>query len=200
MQHSLVMIVFCVTTRDLGEVFRCTKREPFAVGDTRASNDQLTHQIRGLQCDERRDEATHGEAEAVDLFNVEGSDYGDDVSGPVDEASSDCAFASTDACVVDEKDGTFCGEWVYECRIPPVHVASKVDVEEERDPSLFSEEAVRIFDPFDGDVAIFCCFVRRHVGCSLGEVVDCTWAVRRWERCVKVNIVRAWDPTFVLYV
>ena len=43
MQHSLVMIVFCMTTCNLGEVFRCTKGEPFAVGDTGASNDQLTH-------------------------------------------------------------------------------------------------------------------------------------------------------------
>ena len=94
-------------------------------------------------------------------------DHSDGISSPVDEAGGNGAFASTNACVVDEEDGPFCSERVDECWIPPVHIASKVDVKEERDATLLSEETIGIFDAVDSDVAVLCCFVCRHVGCSL---------------------------------
>ena len=196
------MILFGQATCNLGEVFRCTECESFAVGDTGASNDPLTHKIRGLNCNERRDEAAHGEAEAIDLLNLEGSDHGDDVFGPVDKAGTNGAFAATDTRVINEKDGTFCGEWVNECRIPPVHIASEVDVKEEGDATLLSEKTVSILGSVDGDVTVLCCFVSRHVGCSLERswVYLCDEMITGLFEGFKVNTVPVGNPTFILYV
>src|ERR1700726_3862075 len=109
---------------------------------TCAIDDQLANEIGRLQHDFLRDHAADREAKYVNLLQAQRLDEGDSLSAHALERRRDLAGAAGDARVVEQDHLTVASEAIRHHRVPVIHGADVVLVEDERHAAGLAESAI----------------------------------------------------------
>ena len=117
-------------------------RHAFAAARAGADQHQAPHQLRGLQRDLLGDEAADREAEHVNLLQSQRLDEGDGVGAHLLDRGRHLAGAAGNAGVVEQDHFARRREAVGHRRVPVVHRAGEMLVEDERHATRFAEAAV----------------------------------------------------------
>src|SRR6202030_2292213 len=104
--------------------------------------DQPANEIGRLQSDFLRDHAADREAKYVNLLQAQCLDEGDGVSAHPLERRRDLAGAAGDPCVVEQDHLTVASEAIRHRRVPVIHGADVVLVEDERHAAGPAEAAI----------------------------------------------------------
>ena len=104
--------------------------------------DQPANEIGRLQRDFLRDHAADREAEHVDLLQTQRLDEGDGVGAHLLERGRDLAGAAGDAGVVEQDHLTVASQAIRHRRVPVIHGADVVLVEDERHAAGLAESAI----------------------------------------------------------
>src|ERR1700736_1848052 len=135
----------------LGRIVGGAKEPPCSLGQqlhsltatrTCAIDDQSANEIGRLQHDFLRDHAADREAKDVNLLQAQRLDEGDGVSAHPLERRRDLAGAAGDACVVEQDHLTVASEAIRHRRVPVIHGADVVLVEDERHAASLAESAI----------------------------------------------------------
>ena len=130
-QKRCLDLPFLARQRQLLKIRRIPLPHAWSRTRPRPCHHQPPHQGWRLQRNQLRNITAHGEAEDVDGREAEGADDLDHVVGPDGEGVWDAAGGGADADVVDEQDGAACGNRIQQQRVPVVHRAAEVHVEDE---------------------------------------------------------------------
>src|SRR6202043_1804642 len=109
---------------------------------TCAIDDQPANEIGRLQSDFLRDHAADREAKYVNLLQAQRLDKGDGVSAHLLERRRDLAGAAGDARVVEQDHFTVASEAIRHRRVPIIHGADVVLVEDDRHTAGLAEAAI----------------------------------------------------------
>src|SRR3984957_19873150 len=109
---------------------------------TRAIDDHPAYEIGRLQSDFLHDQAADREAKYVNLLQAQRLDEGDGVGGHLFECGRDLAGAAGDARIVEQDHLPVTSEAIRHRRIPVIHGADVVLVEDERHAASFAESAI----------------------------------------------------------
>src|ERR1700693_4509622 len=135
----------------LGRIVGGAKEPPCSLGQqlhsltaarTCAIDDQSANEIGRLQSDFLRDHAADREAKYVNLLQAQRLDEGDRVGAHLLERGRDLAGAAGDAGVVEHDHLTVASEAVRHCRVPIIHGADVVLVEDDRHTAGLAESAI----------------------------------------------------------
>src|ERR1700687_4402796 len=135
----------------LGRIVGGTKEPPCSLGQqlhslsaarTCAIDDQSANEIGRLQRDFLRDHAADREAKYVNLLQAQRLDEGDGVSAHPLERRRDLAGAAGDARVVEQDHLTVASEAIRHRRVPIIHGADVVLVEDDRHTAGLAESAI----------------------------------------------------------
>src|ERR1700674_5352848 len=118
------------------------RRHSLAAARARTHQDQLANEIGGLQHDFLRDHAADREAKHVNLLQSQRLDEGDGGSAHLLERGRDLAGAAGDACVVEQDHLTVASEAIRHRRVPIIHGADEVLVEDDRHTAGLAESAI----------------------------------------------------------
>src|ERR1700749_1792115 len=113
-----------------------------ATARTCAIDDQPANEIGRLQSDFLRDHAPDREAKYVNLLQAKRLDKGDGVSSHPLERRRDLAGAAGDARVVEQDHLTVASEAIRHHRVPVIHGADVVLVEDERHAAGLAESTI----------------------------------------------------------
>src|ERR1700731_3644216 len=128
-----------------------TKQPPCSLGyqlhslttaRTCAIDDHPANEIGRLQSDFLHDQAADRETKYVDLLQAQRLDEGDGVGGHLFECGRDLAGAAGDARVVEQDHLTVASEAIRHHRVPVIHGADVVLVEDERHAAGLAESAI----------------------------------------------------------
>jgi hypothetical protein len=122
--------------------FRRKGRHGLAAARAGADQHQAPDQLRGLQRDLLGDEAADREAEHINLLQSQRLDEGDGVGAHRLERGRHLARAVGNACVVEQDHFPRRREAVGHRRIPVVHRAGEMHVEDQRHATRFAEASV----------------------------------------------------------
>src|SRR6202030_3036705 len=134
-----------------GRIVGGTKEPPCSLGyqlhsltaaRTCAIDDQPPNEIGRLQSDFLRDHAADREAKYVNLLQAQRLDEGDGVSAHLLERRRDLAGAAGDARVVEQDHLTVASEAIRHRRVPVIHGADVVLVEDEGHAAGLAESAI----------------------------------------------------------
>src|ERR1700726_901337 len=109
---------------------------------TCAIDDHPANEIGRLQYDFLHDHAADREAKYVDLLQAQRLDEGDGVSGHLFECGRDLAGAAGDARVVEQDHLAAASQAIGHHRVPVIHGAEVVLVEDERHAAGLAEAAI----------------------------------------------------------
>src|SRR5438105_10966763 len=135
----------------LGRIVGGAKEPPCSLGQrlhsltaarTCAIDDQPANEIGRLQSDFLRDHAADREAKYVHLVQTKCSGEGDSVSAHPLERRRDLAGAAGDARVVEQNYLTVASEAIRHRRVPIIHGADVVLVEDDRHTAGLAESAI----------------------------------------------------------
>src|SRR5712675_2823130 len=115
---------------------------PLTAARTCAIYDQPANEIGRLQSDFLHDQAADREAKQVNLLQAQRLDKGDGVSAHLLERRRDLAGAAGDARVVEQDHFTVASEAIRHRRVPIIHGANVVLVEDDRHTAGFAESAI----------------------------------------------------------
>jgi hypothetical protein len=115
----------------------------FAAARPGADQNEAPDEIAGLKRDFLRDKAADREAQHVDLFEPKRFDKSDGVGAHLLDRGRHLSRATGDAGIVEQNDLSLLRETIGDRRIPMVHGAGEVHVEDERHATRLAEPAVR---------------------------------------------------------
>src|SRR6267143_4734966 len=122
--------------------FRSQRGHALAAARAGADQHQSADQLRRDKSQLLRHQAAEGEAEHVDLAETQRSDEGQRVGGHPFDRSRHLAGAAGDAGIVEQDDFAVPGEAVGHQRVPMVHGAAEMHVEDERHARGLAETAI----------------------------------------------------------
>jgi len=115
---------------------------PLTTARTCAIDDQPANEIGRLQSDFLRDHTADREAEHVNSLQAQRPDEGDSVSAHLLERGRRLAGAARDAGVVKQDHLTVASQAIRHRRIPVIHSADVVLVEDDRHAARLAESAI----------------------------------------------------------
>src|SRR5258706_7746126 len=118
---------------------------------TCAIDDHPANEIGPLQSDFLHDQAADRETKYVDLLQVHRLDEGDGVGGHLFECGRDFAGAAGDARVVEQDHLAAASQAIGHRRVPVIHGAEVVLIENERHAASLAEPAIGEADPVSFD-------------------------------------------------
>ncbi len=177
-----------------------------------AGEDEAAHEAAAVEGHELRRAAAHGEAEEVDLRDVEGRDEADDVLRPPGVGARDDAGRPAHARVVEEEDRPLSREGIDEGWVPVVHCSSaagrqlsvpldgleryapEVHEHHERNAVREAEPAVGKLDSGDGGELVLGIFVGSH------GLTSARNGVAETVSAVRCRFIRMWLANMVLRI
>src|SRR6266403_1412715 len=148
MPHLSIAAIWAGETLSLTSGSRSSRRRCFRFRNslpaarTGAHEDQLADEIGRLQRDFLRHHAADREAEDIHLGQTKCSDEGDRVGAHLLERGRDLARAARDAGVVEQDHLTVASQAIRHRRVPIIHGARVVLVEDDRHPAGLAESAI----------------------------------------------------------
>jgi hypothetical protein len=121
---------------------RRLRRHSFTATWTGANQDQLANELRGLQGDLLGDEAADRDAEHIDLGQAKRFDESDCVGPHLLQCGRHLARARRDAGIVEQDHLAVAGEAIGHRRVPVIHGAEEVLVEDDRHAAGLAKAAI----------------------------------------------------------